>query len=53
VHALPGGAVVRAVMNTHADCATQLASVADYLDRLADRHEQWPAANQDQLRQEA
>jgi tRNA-dihydrouridine synthase B len=53
VHALPGGAAFRAVMNTHADCATQLASVADYLDRLADRHEHWPAANQDQLRQEA
>jgi hypothetical protein len=40
-------------MNTHVDCATQLASVSDYLDRLADRHERWPAANQDLLRQEA
>jgi tRNA-dihydrouridine synthase B len=53
VHALPGGPEFRAVMNTHEDCATQLASVSDYLDRLADRHEHWPAANSDLLQQEA
>jgi tRNA-dihydrouridine synthase B len=53
VHALPGGPEFRAVMNTHDDCATQLASVSDYLDRLADRHEHWPAANSDLLQQEA
>jgi len=40
-------------MNTHADCATQLAGVTDYFAQLADRHETWPAANDDRLRQEA
>jgi tRNA-dihydrouridine synthase B len=53
VHALPGGPEFRAVMNTHDNCATQLASVSDYLDRLADRFEHWPAANSDLLQQEA
>src|SRR6185369_13553133 len=53
VHALPGGSEFRAVMNTHADCATQLASVTDYFDRLADDHDLWPAANDDLLAQEA
>ncbi|HEX4510494.1 MAG TPA: tRNA dihydrouridine synthase DusB [Burkholderiaceae bacterium] len=43
VHALPGGAEFRAFMNTLVDCASQLAAVGDYLDRLADRHERWPA----------
>ena len=53
VHALPGGAEFRAVMNTHGDCATQLAGVTDFFARLADRHELWPAANEDLLLQEA
>ena len=33
-----GGPEFRAVMNTHADCKTQMAGVTDYFDRLADRH---------------
>jgi len=33
VRALPGGAQFRAVMNTHEDCATQMAGVTDYFDR--------------------
>src|SRR3954471_1149816 len=53
VHALPGGPEFRAVMNTHADCRTQMAGVVDYFDQLADRHALWPAANDDLLRQEA
>ena len=53
VHALPGGPEFRAVMNTHADCKTQMAGVTDYFDRLADRHALWPAANEEVLRQEA
>ena len=53
VHALPGGPEFRAVMNTHADCKTQMAGVIDYFDQLADRHVLWPAANEDLLRQEA
>jgi tRNA-dihydrouridine synthase B len=53
VHALPGGQAFRALMNTHDDCATQLACVTDYLEQLADRYEHWPAANNDLLRQEA
>jgi len=53
VHALPGGPEFRAVMNTHADCRTQMAGVIDYFDQLADRHDLWPAANDDLLRQEA
>jgi tRNA-dihydrouridine synthase B len=53
VHALPGGPEFRAVMNTHADCKTQMAGVTDYFDRLADRHTLWPAANEALLRQEA
>ena len=53
VHALPGGPEFRAVMNTHADCKTQLAGVIDYFDQLADHHTLWPAANEDLLRQEA
>jgi tRNA-dihydrouridine synthase B len=53
VHALPGGPEFRAVMNTHADCRTQMAGVTDYFDRLADRHALWPAANEELLQQEA
>jgi len=53
VHALPGGPEFRAVMNTHADCRTQMAGVIDYFDQLADHHTLWPAANEDLLRQEA
>ena len=53
VHALPGGPEFRAVMNTHADCRTQLAGVTEYFDRLADRHSLWPAANEALLQQEA
>jgi len=53
VRALPGGAQFRAVMNTHEDCATQMAGVTDYFDRLADRYALWPAANDDLLQQEA
>jgi len=53
VHALPGGPEFRAVMNTHADCRTQMAGVTDYFDQLADRHALWPAANEAQLQQEA
>ncbi len=53
VDALPGGAEFRAVMNTHADCRTQLAGVTDYFDRLAERFALWPAANEALLRQEA
>ena len=53
VHGLPGGPEFRAVMNTHGDCATQIAGVTDYFEQLADRHALWPAANDSRLRQEA
>ena len=53
VHALPGGSEFRALMNTHADCKTQLAGVTDYFDRLAHRFALWPAANEEILQQEA
>jgi tRNA-dihydrouridine synthase B len=45
VHALPGGRDFRATMNRIDDAAAQARAVADFFDRLADRHALLPAAN--------
>ena len=50
VHALPGGAAFRAVMNTLDDAAAQLAAVTMFFDTLAETHSLLPqpvAANDD------
>jgi tRNA-dihydrouridine synthase B len=44
VKALPGGLAFRDHMNTLDDCRAQVQAVADYFDRLADRHPLLPAA---------
>jgi tRNA-dihydrouridine synthase B len=55
VRALPGGEAFRDRMNTLESCASQLRSVVDWFDALADRHERLPighaptAANDDRL----
>jgi len=53
LRSLPGGEVFRAEMNRIDTCAEQLARVADWLDRLADRYPLLPrldvAANNDQI----
>jgi tRNA-dihydrouridine synthase B len=45
VRSLPGGEAFRAVMNTLDGSAAQLRSVAMFFDRLAERHDHLPAAN--------
>ena len=45
VRPLPGGEAFRARMNAIDGSAAQLAAVNDFFDRLADRHERLPAAN--------
>jgi tRNA-dihydrouridine synthase B len=42
VHALPGGAAFRAVMNALADAPAQLRAVTTFFDHLADHHERLP-----------
>ena len=54
VHALPGGAAFRAVMNTLDDAQSQLRAVSTFFEALADRYALLPqdggvAANDDQL----
>jgi len=61
VRGLPGGEAFRQQMNTLDDIATQVAAVADYFDRLAERHALLPqggdaaddAANDELIRLEA
>lgn len=43
VRDLPGGAAFRDHMNTLESSAAQAAALADWLDRLAERHPRWPA----------
>ena len=44
VHALPGGAALRARINAVDDAATQWQLLSDWLAELADAHPQWPDA---------
>ncbi|MFO1327255.1 MAG: tRNA dihydrouridine synthase DusB [Rubrivivax sp.] len=56
VHALPGGAAFRAVMNTLDDASAQLRAVQTFFDELAERHPLLPhasAANEARLRRQA
>jgi tRNA-dihydrouridine synthase B len=46
---LPGGEQFRATMNTIERCDAQLSALGDWLDRLGERHPQWPA-NDEQVR---
>ena len=52
VHALPGGAAFRALMNTLPSAQAQWQAVAGFFDELADRHPllPLPAANDERLR---
>jgi tRNA-dihydrouridine synthase B len=53
VSALPGGAAFRQHMNGIESCDAQWAAVGDWFSSLADRHDAWPAANDDVARLQA